>query len=87
MENITMKHENHSSEETEDVNSQEVLEFGPNGQTVLPGEESVQQHRLDANLTEVGPRYRRGRGRSFFKHAPKDSDSCQGRCRLCVSLA
>jgi hypothetical protein len=38
---------------------------------------------IDGQPLQPGPQYKRGRGRSFFKDAPRKGVSCQGRCSNC----
>jgi hypothetical protein len=48
---------------------QDIIEV-PNGQAI------------DGQPQRPGPQYKRGRGRSFFKEAPRKGVACQGRFNL-----
>jgi hypothetical protein len=52
---------------------QNIIEV-PNGQSI------------DGQPQQPGPQYKRGRGRSFFKDAPRKGVSCQGKFEFCRLL-
>ena len=54
----------------EEPNAKQTIIEVPNGQS------------LNGQPQQPGPQYKRGRGRSFFREAPRKGVACQGGCSL-----
>lgn len=77
-----------ADKEPTNIPSKSSMETSTNGD--VPEEASAKQtiievpngQSLNGQPQQPGPQYKRGRGRSFFREAPRKGVACQGGCLL-----